>query len=63
MRRLVMFTATVMAIWIAAHLSYAFVMLEWSSFTEWEPISRALVGGLSVYCGGAMQFFRWSKRP
>ena len=26
--------------WIVAHLAYAFVMMEWSWLTEWEPISR-----------------------
>lgn len=29
------------AFWIAAHAIYAFVMMDWSPFTEWEPLTRA----------------------
>lgn len=35
--------AAFFAVWIAAHAIYAFVMLDWSLFTEWEPFSRAML--------------------
>ena len=35
--------------WIVAHLAYAFVMMEWSWLTEWEPISRGLNLAASLY--------------
>jgi hypothetical protein len=44
--------------WIVAHLLYAFIMLEWSPFTEWEPISRAfnLLGSVGLANATAMTF-------
>ena len=41
--------ATFLGTWLAAHLAYAFVMMDWSTFTEWHPASRAVILILSVW--------------
>lgn len=39
-----------LGIWfVAAHLIYWFVTLEWSWLSEWKPISRGLLLGIGVY--------------
>lgn len=35
--------------WLGAHLAYAFVMMDWSTFTEWHPASRGAVLVLAIW--------------
>ena len=35
--------------WIIAHISYSFIMLEWTLFTDWGPVARASNLAASVY--------------
>lgn len=37
-----MFFIGVLAYFACAHFIYLFIMLEWSPFTEWQPLSRGL---------------------
>ncbi len=57
MRNLYIFTLVTLIWWVFVHLVYAFVMLEWSWFTEWDPLSRGLNLFLSLYLAGSVAVF------
>lgn len=57
MPRIIIFTAALLLWWVLAHLIYAFVMLDWSWFTGWEPLARGLNLFLSLYLAGSAAMF------
>ena len=52
MRNLYIFTVATLLWWVSVHLVYAFVMLEWSWFTEWGEFTRAFNLALSTVIAG-----------
>ncbi len=57
MTRVIIFAAVLLLWWVFAHLVCAFVMLDWSWFTEWDPLSRGLNLFLSLYLAGSVAMF------
>lgn len=57
MTRVIIFAAVLLLWWVSVHLVCAFVMLDWSWFTEWDPLSRGLNLFLSLYLAGSVAVF------
>lgn len=53
--------ATFLSYWILAHLIYAFIMLDWSAFTQWEPVTRGVNLALSLYLTATVGFIAQSR--
>lgn len=52
------FVLPFLAYWIAVQLIDTFVMMEFTPFTEWEPMSRGLNLAASIYVSGMAYSFK-----